>query len=154
MSSEAILQIIFLIIILNYLVDFLTGLLNYNSFNNKIPDNVNDIYNPKEYSKSQKYKKENFKFNLITSTFSFIILNIILYNGYFGKLDSIVRNYTFENEISPSILFFFTIYFINDFISIPFQIYRIFVIEEKYGFNNMKIGTSIFELSNILFSLL
>ena len=91
MSSEAILQIIFLIIILNYLVDLFSGLLNYISFNNKLPDNVKDIYNEKEYSKSQEYKKENFKFNLITSTFSFIILNIILYNGYFGTLDSIVR---------------------------------------------------------------
>ena len=131
MISEVILQIIFAIIILNYLVDLLSGILNYKSFNNKLPDNVNDIYNQKEYKKSQEYKKENFKFNLIASTFSFIILIIVLYNGYFGKLDSILRNYTFENEISPSILFFFSIYFINDFISIPFQLYRVFVIEEK-----------------------
>ena len=108
MSSEAILQIIFAIIILNYLVDFLSGLLNYNSFNNKLPENVSDIYNDKEYLKSQEYKKENFRFNLITSSFSFIILIVVLYNGYFGALDSIVRNYTFENEISPSILFFFS----------------------------------------------
>ena len=43
--------------------------------------NVNDIYNQKEYKKSQEYKKENFKFNLIASTFSFIILIIVLYNG-------------------------------------------------------------------------
>ncbi|GIS31373.1 MAG: hypothetical protein Ct9H90mP3_1690 [Flammeovirgaceae bacterium] len=141
MSSEAILQIIFAIIILNYLVDLLSGLLNYNSFNNKLPENVSDIYNDKEYLKSQEYKKENFRFNLITSSFSFIILIVVLYNGFFGALDSIVRNYTFENEISPSILFFFSIYFINDFISIPFQLYRVFVIEDKYGFNNMTIST-------------
>ena len=56
MSSEAILQIIFAIIILNYLVDLLSGLLNYNSFNNKLPENVSDIYNDKEYLKSQEYK--------------------------------------------------------------------------------------------------
>lgn len=145
MSSEAILQIIFAIIILNYLVDLLSGLLNYNSFNNKLPENVSDIYNDKEYLKSQEYKKENFRFNLITSSFSFIILIVVLYNGYFGALDSIVRNYTFENEISPSILFFFSIYFINDFISIPFQLYRVFVIEDKYGFNNMTISTFIYD---------
>lgn len=145
MSSEAILQIIFAIIILNYLVDLISGLLNYNSFNNKLPENVSDIYNDKEYLKSQEYKKENFRFNLITSSFSFIILIFVLYNGYFGVLDSIVRNYTFENEISPSILFFFSIYFINDFISIPFQLYRVFVIEDKYGFNNMTISTFIYD---------
>lgn len=145
MSSETILLIIYAVIILNYLVDLLSGLLNYNSFDNKIPDNVKDIYNDKEYLKSQEYKKENFRFNLITSTFSFIILNLVLYNGYFGTLDSLVRNYTFENEISPSILFFFSIYFINDIILIPFQLYRVFFIEEKYGFNNMTLSTFIFD---------
>lgn len=145
MSSETILLIIYAVIILNYLVDLLSGLLNYNSFDNKIPDNVKDIYNDKEYLKSQEYKKENFRFNLITSTFSFIILNLVLYNGYFGTLDSLVRNYTFENEISPSILFFFSIYFINDIILIPFQFYRVFFIEEKYGFNNMTLSTFIFD---------
>ena len=120
-------------------------MLNYNSFNNKLPENVSDIYNDKEYLKSQEYKKENFRFNLINSSFSFIILIVVLYNGYFGALDSIVRNYTFENEISPSILFFFSTYFINDFISIPFQLYRVFVIEDKYGFNNMTISTFIYD---------
>ena len=145
MSSETILLIIYAVIILNYLVDLLSGLLNYNSFDNKIPDNVKDIYNDKEYLISQEYKKENFRFNLITSTFSFIILNLVLYNGYFGTLDSLVRNYTFENEISPSILFFFSIYFINDIILIPFQLYRVFFIEEKYGFNNMTLSTFIFD---------
>lgn len=145
MSSETILLIIYAVIILNYLVDLLSGLLNYNSFDNKIPDNVKDIYNDKEYLISQEYKKENFRFNLITSTFSFIILNLVLYNGYFGTLDSLVRNYTFENEISPSILFFFSIYFINDIILIPFQFYRVFFIEEKYGFNNMTLSTFIFD---------
>ena len=52
----------------------------------KLPENVSDIYNDKEYLKSQEYKKENFRFNLITSSFSFIILIVVLYNGYFEKI--------------------------------------------------------------------
>ena len=145
MNSELILLIILIVIAVNYLLDLFSGLLNYRSFNDKIPSNVRDIYNKEEYEKSQKYKKENFKFNLFVSSYSFIILVSVLYSGYFGVLDSSIRNYTLENEISPSVLFFFSIYLINDIILLPFQFYRVFVIEQKYGFNTMSLKTFILD---------
>ena len=145
MNSETILLIILFVIVVNYLLDLFSGLLNYRSFNDKIPSNVRDIYNKEEYDKSQKYKKENFRFNLFISSYSFIILVIVLYSGYFGVLDSTIRNYTLENEISPSVLFFFSIYLINDIILLPFQFYRVFVIEQKYGFNTMSLKTFILD---------
>ena len=145
MNSELILLIILIVIAVNYLLDLFSGLLNYRSFNDKIPSNVRDIYNKEEYEKSQKYKKENFRFNLFISSYSFIILVTVLYSGYFGVLDSTIRNYTLENEISPSVLFFFSIYLINDIILLPFQFYRVFVIEQKYGFNTMSLKTFILD---------
>ena len=145
MNSELILLIILIVIAVNYLLDLFSGLLNYRSFNDKIPSNVRDIYNKEEYKKSQKYKKENFRFNLFISSYSFIILVTVLYSGYFGVLDSTIRNYTLENEISPSVLFFFSIYLINDIILLPFQFYRVFVIEQKYGFNTMSLKTFILD---------
>ena len=145
MNSELILLIILIVIAVNYLLDLFSGLLNYRSFNDKIPSNVRDIYNKEEYDKSQKYKKENFRFNLFISSYSFIILVTVLYSGYFGVLDSTIRNYTLENEISPSVLFFFSIYLINDIILLPFQFYRVFVIEQKYGFNTMSLKTFILD---------
>ena len=145
MNSELILLIILFVIAVNYLLDLFSGLLNYRSFNDKIPSNVRDIYNKEEYDKSQKYKKENFRFNLFISSYSFIILVTVLYSGYFGVLDSTIRNYTLENEISPSVLFFFSIYLINDIILLPFQFYRVFVIEQKYGFNTMSLKTFILD---------
>ena len=145
MNSETILLIILFVIVVNYLLDLFSGLLNYRSFNDKIPSNVRDIYNKEEYDKSQKYKKENFRFNLFISSYSFIILVTVLYSGYFGVLDSTIRNYTLENEISPSVLFFFSIYLINDIILLPFQFYRVFVIEQKYGFNTMSLKTFILD---------
>ena len=145
MNSELILLIILIVVAVNYLLDLFSGLLNYRSFNDKIPSNVRDIYNKEEYEKSQKYKKENFRFNLFISSYSFIILVTVLYSGYFGLLDSTIRNYTLENEISPSVLFFFSIYLINDIILLPFQFYRVFVIEQKYGFNTMSLKTFILD---------
>jgi len=145
MKADFILNLIVFIISLDFIIDLVTGILNYKNFEKKLPNNVNDIYNKDEYLKSQQYKKENFRFELITSIFTYIIIIGILLNGILGYLDSFLRTLTFENELSLSLLFFASIYLINDFLKTPFQLYRIFVIEEKYGFNKMKISTFIFD---------
>ena len=145
MKADFILNLIVFIISLDFIIDLVTGILNYKNFEKKLPNNVNDIYSKEEYLKSQQYKKENFRFELITSIFTYIIIIGILLNGILGYLDSFLRTLTFENELSLSLLFFASIYLINDFLKTPFQLYRIFVIEEKYGFNKMKISTFIFD---------
>jgi len=141
MNSEEILYLVIFILSINFIIDIVVGVLNYFNFDSKVPDNVKDIYDKKEYENSQKYKKDNFKFELISASFSFVVLLTVLINGYFGKLDSIIRNYTFENEISLSLIFFMSIFLLNDILSLPFQLYRNFVIEEKFGFNKMSIST-------------
>ena len=145
MKADFILNLIVFIISLDFIIDLVTGILNYKNFEKKLPNNVNDIYSKEEYLQSQQYKKENFRFELITSIFTYIIIIGILLNGILGYLDSFLRTLTFENELSLSLLFFASIYLINDLLKTPFQLYRIFIIEEKYGFNKMKISTYIFD---------
>ena len=145
MKADFILNLIVFIISLDFIIDLVTGILNYKNFEKKLPNNVNDIYSKEEYLKSQQYKKENFRFELITSIFTYIIIIGVLLNGILGYLDSFLRTLTFENELSLSLLFFASIYLINDLLKTPFQLYRIFVIEEKYGFNKMKISIFIFD---------
>ena len=145
MKADFILNLIVFIISLDFIIDLVTGILNYKNFEKKLPNNVNDIYSKEEYLKSQQYKKENFRFELITSIFTYIIIIGVLLNGIPGYLDSFLRTLTFENELSLSLLFFASIYLINDLLKTPFQLYRIFVIEEKYGFNKMKISIFIFD---------
>ena len=143
MQATTILNIILVIISLDYLFNLILGLLNYNSFDRSIPKNLKGIYDEKEYINSQEYNKSNFRFGLFTSTINFLALFCIFKFGLLGVLDSLLRNYSPENEISLSLLFFAFVFFINDIISIPFQLYKIFVIEEKFGFNKMNLKTFI-----------
>ena len=143
MQATTILNIILVIISLDYLFNLILGLLNYNSFDRSIPKNLKGIYDEKEYINSQEYNKSNFRFGLFTSTINFLALFCIFKFGLLGVLDSLLRNYSPENEISLSLLFFASIFFINDIISITFQLYKIFVIEEKFGFNKMNLQTFI-----------
>ena len=149
-------QILLLIIIsFQFIIDLVSGLLNYSSFDKPLPNNVENIFSENEYSKSQKYKKVNFKFNLVSSFYSFSILFTVLYFGLLGSLDSYIRNVTFENEISLSLIFFASVFIISDTLKIPFQLYRVFVIEEQFGFNNTTLKTFIFDkLKSYFISLL
>ncbi len=149
-------QILLLVIIsFQFIIDLVSGLLNYSSFDKPLPNNVENIFSENEYSKSQKYKKVNFKFNLVSSVYSFSILFTVLYFGLLGSLDSYIRNLTFENEISLSLIFFASVFIISDTLKIPFQLYRVFVIEEQFGFNNTTLKTFIFDkLKSYFISLL
>ena len=149
-------QILLLVIIsFQFIIDLVSGLLNYSSFDKPLPNNVENIFLENEYSKSQKYKKVNFKFNLVSSVYSFSILFTVLYFGLLGSLDSYIRNVTFENEISLSLIFFASVFIISDTLKIPFQLYRVFVIEEQFGFNNTTLKTFTFDkLKSYFISLL
>ena len=137
--------LLLVIVTMSFLFELISGLLNFNSFDKPLPENVKTIYSKDEYSKSQSYKKINFKFELISSIYGFLIIFLVLYYGLLGQLDSYLRNITFENEISLSILFFLSIFLISDIIKIPFQLYKTFIIEENFGFNTMKISTFLID---------
>ncbi len=134
MNPTTLFYIIIAIILIDFLIDKYISFLNAKHFNDKIPKELNDVYNEEEYYKSQAYKKENYKFSLITSSFSILLtLAFFLFEG-FSWVDSIARNIT-DNEIFRSLIFFCIIMLGSDEITTPFSYYQNFVIEEKYGFN-------------------
>lgn len=129
--------LIICIIIFDYLLEKFLDYLNYTKMQEVIPDALTGIYNEDKYRKSQQYEKVNLAFSMITGTFSFVLILIILFFQGFAFLDSYVSNIT-DNEYLRALLFFGILGLSMDIISIPFQIYGTFVIEEKFGFNKTK----------------
>jgi len=99
-----------------------------------IPSQLKGIYNETEYSKQQAYQKENSRFGLISSFFSFIIILAVLIFHIFGWLDIQLRQYI-SSPILLTLAFIGVIYIVNTIIEIPFDYYSTFKIEEKFGFN-------------------
>ena len=141
MDEKIILFLIIVILSLDYLLNSVLSYLNYKSLSKPVPRELDNIYDESDYLKSQDYNKSIYWFNLITSSITFIILLLVFNYELLGKLDNLLRSFSFENEISLSLLFFGSIFFINEVISIPFQLYRNFIIEEKFGFNKMSFKT-------------
>jgi STE24 endopeptidase len=134
MTPYQVFLIIIAIIIVDFIIDKYIYFLNAKHFNDPIPDELSDVYKQKEYYKSQAYKKENYKFSLITSSFTILLtLAFFIFKG-FAWIDRVARSYS-ENEIIITLIFFGIIMLGSDIITTPFSFYQNFVIEEKYGFN-------------------
>ncbi len=134
MSPQILFYIIIGILVLDFVIDKYIDHLNARHFNDDIPDELKDVYNQEEYFKSQAYKKENYRFSLITSTFTILItLGFFIFEG-FAWVDGFARSFS-NNEISVALIFFGVIMIGSDMLNTPFSYYHTFVIEEKFGFN-------------------
>ncbi len=134
MTAETLFYIIISIIIIDFVIDKILDTLNARHFDDPVPSELADVYDEKEYEKSQRYKKERFKFGLITSTFTVLLtLGFIIFDG-FAWVDQVARSIT-DNSILIALIFFGIIMLGSDILMTPFSWYSTFVIEEKYGFN-------------------
>ncbi|WP_400073661.1 M48 family metallopeptidase [Zobellia russellii] len=128
------------ILVLQFIIETVLDYLNAKRYNDPVPDELSDVFDETEYKKSQAYKKTNYRFGLLTSSFSFLLTLGFLIFGGFEWVDQIVRTVT-EQPIPMALMFFGIIMIGSDIITLPFSYYSTFVIEEKFGFNKTTKGT-------------
>ncbi|MDN3644334.1 M48 family metallopeptidase [Lutimonas halocynthiae] len=134
MNPQFLFYIIIAILVIDFAIDKIISYLNAKHFDDKIPNELTDVYNEKEYLKSQAYKKENYRFSLLKSGFTMILTLFFFILEGFAWVDNFSRSYS-SNEITVALIFFGIIMIGSEILSIPFTYYHTFVIEEKYGFN-------------------
>jgi STE24 endopeptidase len=138
--AQTIFWIIIGIILFDFIFEKILDYLNDARLSETIPEEVRGIYDEEKYRQSQKYYKINSRFSLLTSTFSLALILIMLFAGGFGMLDGWVRSLS-GNVYIRTLLFFGTLGIAADLLSLPFQLYVTFVIEEKFGFNKTTPST-------------
>ena len=136
------LTLLIALVILNYLVESLLKILNYKESKKPLHPRLADLYSESEYRRSLEYSQANFRFSIISSTYSIVIIIVALASGLFGAIDTWVRGQV-SSEILVAILFFAIIGLASDLLDLPFDIYGTFVIESKFGFNKTSAKTFI-----------
>ncbi|WP_298480378.1 M48 family metallopeptidase [uncultured Maribacter sp.] len=134
MDSNHLFYIIISILIIQYVIETFLDYLNAQRYQDPIPHELEDVFNEEEYQKSQEYKKTNYRFGLVSSTFSLFLTLSFLTLGGFNYVDQWIAILT-DNSILKALLFFGIILIGSDIITTPFSYYQTFVIEEKFGFN-------------------
>jgi STE24 endopeptidase len=144
MTAHIIYYLIVAFILLGFFLNRYLAWLNVRNWKEEIPDELKDYYNEEKFTQARLYQKENNRFALISSSFSLIItLSFLAFNG-FAFVDDIVRNYS-EHRIVLPLLFFGILFIASDIITLPFDVYHTFVIEEKFGFNKTTVKTFIID---------
>jgi len=141
-------------ITLSSLLDFVTEWLNLKSLNDQLPNEFKDTYSHEKYQKSQEYTRVGTKFGFITSGFGLLLTLSFWFSGGFNYVDSWVRSWQLH-PIWTGLLFMAVLSIGRSILSLPFNIYSTFVIEERFGFNKTTPKTYALDLlKGLLLSIL
>ena len=134
--------VILLAVVGLFVLDTAAKILNLKALKPDLPEEFSDVYDKDEYSESQNYTKETARFDIIESVFSLIVFLAFWLLGGFAWVDDLVRSWT-DNGTLQGLAFVCVLFLASSVLSLPWEIYDTFVIEEKYGFNKTTKGTFI-----------
>ncbi len=134
MVAEVIFYVIVVFLCVDFLIERILESLNRSAMSPRLPESLRGIYDEREYSRFQNYKRENDRFGLLSSSFSFLATLIFLCAGGFGWYNAWITGIT-DSVLWQTLLFMGGLALISGLIDLPFDWYATFHIEEKYGFN-------------------
>ncbi len=141
--------IILAAIVIDYILDLTSGILNVRNAKGDLPQEFDGWYDADKYKKSQEYLRERTSFSLIVETISKVIIIAFILLGGFNFIDKIARGFGL-GPITTGLVFAGILLIASKIISIPFSYYSTFVIEQKYGFNRTTIKTFITDIIKAL----
>jgi STE24 endopeptidase len=137
--------VILLALVANFVVELWANWLNLRSLNLAVPTELEGIYEPADYIKSQNYIRDTTRIALIKSSLSLGILLSFWFLGGFNYFDRWVRAFGF-NDISNGLVYIGILMVTYSLLMLPFNIYETFGIEQRYGFNKTSRQTFILDL--------
>ncbi len=139
-SYSFIFWLIIVFILIEVLLESWLDYLNNDTWNLPIPKELEGIYDEEKYQKAQQYHQALKKLSSISSIISILLtVSFLFFKGF-----AIVHLYVTmlsSHPVVQALVFFGFFAIISDIISIPFELYGTFVIEEKFGFNKMTLKT-------------
>jgi STE24 endopeptidase len=128
--------VILSIILGMFVFEFLISIMNYRYKNQPIPENVQGLYDKEKYHKWLEYSMANFKFGIVSNTLSTALMLLLLSLGAFGFFEELSVEVS-SNALLQTLVFLLMYYIISFMLSLPLSYYRVFKIEESFGFNKM-----------------
>jgi STE24 endopeptidase len=137
-------QLTLAVIIAMFILDLSLSILNYRHRGQPIPENVADVYNAEDYQKWLNYTRETHRLSILQKVIHTVVLILFLVFGIFPAIAAAASRYS-EDPVLQTILFLGFYAMISFFLDIRFTWYRIFSIEERYGFNRSTVYTFLMD---------
>ena len=134
--------------ILNKLYDGYLKYLDNSYLEKEPPENVKDVYDENEYKKWLSYQKEGGRIDLISDIVDSLLVLLILILNIHSKVFLLFSGFNVYLQYLFTLIVFSII---SAIVSIPFDHYDTFVIEEKYGMNKTTEKTFVLDQIKELF---
>jgi STE24 endopeptidase len=136
--------IILIAVVLEFVLGLVANLLNLRALKLELPTDLEDVYNPDEYHKSQQYTRTNTRFEFVSDTFGLVVILSFWFSGGFNYLDQVIRSWGFI-PIVNGLLYLGVLLAAYSLLMLPFSVYATFVIEERFGFNRTTLRTFVLD---------
>ena len=134
------------VIIFSFLLEALSDYLNVKNAAEELPEEFRGVYCSEDYRRSQAYLKENSRFSGYYGMFQALLGLAMILGGGFNLIDLVARGFGL-GSIPTGLVFFAMVALGFRALTLPFSLYRTFVIEEKYGFNRTTPRTYLADLA-------
>jgi len=132
--------VITLALVTEYSIQLVGDLLNLRSLSPELPEEFSGTYDDAKYARSQEYTRATTRLGLLRSTFDLALILAFWWSGGFTWLDALVRGFE-QGPIVTGLAFMMILVLGLKLLSLPFQLYSTFVVEERFGFNRTSVGT-------------
>lgn len=134
MTSEIIYYTIITFVLGEYALSQWLDYRNRKAASPTLPQTLSGLYDPDKYSEQQNYFKVKNRFSFYSATFETVIIMLMIIAGGFGKLSD-ACSALFPSGTIANLAFFAVLFVAYEILTLPFDIYYTFVIEERFGFN-------------------
>ena len=126
--------IILAALLFDSILNLTADVLNLKHLRNEVPPAFKGWYDADSYLKSQQYLRTSTHFGWITAGFDLLVLLAFWFSGGFAWLDLWVRGVQVP-QLVHGLIYIGILVFAKWILSVPFDLYATFIIEERFGFN-------------------
>ncbi len=107
------------------------------SHRNQVPNAFSENIALEAHQKAADYTTDKTKLALIEASMQAILLAVLTIGGGLQWIDEVWRNLIIDHEIARGALVIVSAMLVSSVIDLPFEYYKTFVVDEKFGFNKM-----------------
>ena len=111
-------------------------------FKTKVPPAFKKIISLKDHKKAAFYTSDKAKLNIIGFIIQALFLYFLTLGGGINFFNDFFSNF-FNSQILVGVTLIFSVILIASIIEMPLELYKTFVVDEKYGFNKITIKFKI-----------
>jgi len=123
-----------------YALNTVVGFLNLGALHPEVPAEFQGRIDAEAYARSQAYARATGRFALASDTIEFAATTAFILLGGFGWADEAARALGL-GELATGLAFFALLFLLGQLLSLPFALWRTFVIEQRFGFNRTTPAT-------------